>query len=73
MYICTCMYYIYIYIYRPTTMYVCCMYYVCIGYSPGWRQLWAYNTCEIIGRGRRIIIASPDSNNMDDNPNNPRA
>ena len=24
----------------------------CIGYSPGWRQLWAYNTREIIGRGR---------------------
>ena len=26
--------------------------YICIGYSPGWRQLWAYNTREIIGRGR---------------------
>ena len=25
---------------------------VCVGYSPGWRQLWAYNTHEIIGRGR---------------------
>ena len=25
---------------------------ICIGYSPGWRQLWAYNTCDIIGRGR---------------------
>ena len=23
-----------------------------IGYSPGWRQLWVYNTREIIGRGR---------------------
>ena len=25
--------------------------YICIGYSPGWRQLWAYNTREIIGQG----------------------
>ena len=32
--------YIYIYIF----MYVCM-------YSPGWRQLWAYNTREKIGRG----------------------
>ena len=23
-----------------------------IGYSPVWRVLWAYNTREIIGRGR---------------------
>ena len=28
------------------------IYIICIGYSPGWRQLWAYNTHEIIGRGR---------------------
>ena len=36
-------------------MYICTVYVhvcVCIGYSPGWRQLWAYNTGEIIGRGR---------------------
>ena len=25
---------------------------ICIGYSPGWRQLWAYNTRKIIGQGR---------------------
>ena len=25
--------------------------FVSIGYSPAWRQLWAYNTREIIGRG----------------------
>ena len=40
MYVCTnciCVHNIYIYIY------------ICIGYSPGWRQLWAYNTREIIG------------------------
>ena len=24
---------------------------ISVGYSPGWRQLWAYNTREIIGRG----------------------
>ena len=32
---------------------------MCVGYSPGWRQLWAYNTREIIGRGRssRVLYA----------------
>ena len=45
-------------------MYVCiylgiyvCMYvckYVCIGYSPSWRQLWAYNTHEIIARDNSL-------------------
>ena len=33
-------------------VYILIHYNVCVGYSPGWRQLWAYNTREIIGRGR---------------------
>ena len=44
----------YICTYTYVCMYVCniqYVQYVCIGYSPGWRQLWAYNTREIIGRG----------------------
>ena len=34
-----------------------------IGYSPVWRQLWAYNTHKIIGRGQswRSIISKPIS------------
>ena len=34
--------------------------YICIGYSPSWRQLWAYIIREIIGRGHslRPIISS---------------
>ena len=50
--------YIYIYIYVYIYIYIIYIYiyyiyiYICIGYSPGWRHLWAYNTREIIGRGR---------------------
>ena len=43
-YICT---YI-IYTHTCTYIHTC----ICIGYSTGWRQLWAYNTREIIGRRR---------------------
>ena len=66
-YVCICLYVYYLYNFiMSICMYVCMctmfvyvcictmsIYVLCIGYSPGWRQLWAYNTCKIIGRGQK--------------------